>query len=776
MQTEKDLAMATSHFKVPDMDCPTCVEKIERAIRTIRNVEEVSVNLMSQTVRITHGPIDQNLLKQTIQSIGYTIAEDRRAIWSVPDMECAGCAEKVERAIQALTGVSSVTTSVMSQKVTVTYDPTAIAPNAIAKAIGHAGYTPGETTAQTAPSFWQNREQVLTCLSGIFFFAGLITTYLFPDPDHAPLWTGHLTWMESLYLIAAILGGFNFFPAAFRALKSFSLDMDFLMASAIVGAALIGEHMEAAAIAFLFSTAELLEDYAVARARRSLHALMELAPDTATVVRSGIEITLPVEAVERDERVLVRPGEKVPLDGTVIKGTSTINQAPITGESMPVAKQVGDRVFAGTINCEGYVEIRAEKLASESTFARIIQLVEEAEEKRAPSEQFVRKFARYYTPVVTFFAIAIMLIPALVFGADFNTYFVQGLTLLVIACPCALVISTPVAVISGITSAARNGVLIKGGNHLETLGNIKVIAFDKTGTLTQGQPEVTDIITLNGKTEQDVLSIAAALEYQSKHPIAQAIIQKANGCILPPVTTFESLTGKGVSGYINGTEYMVGKPDLFPGHIESVERLQQEGKTTMVVGTRVEPIGIIAVSDTVRPSAKNAITALRAQGIQHIVMLTGDNEPTAKAMAEQLGIAEWQANLLPEDKVAALENLRKQYGPVAMIGDGVNDAPALATANVGIAMGAAGTATALETADVALMADDLSKLPYLFQLTRKSRTVIHQNVAFSILVKMALAIGVFPGAVSLVIAVLVGDMGTALTVTGNALRLARLRA
>ena len=402
-------------------------------------------------------------------------------------------------------------------------------------------------------------------------------------------------------------------------------------------------------------------------------------------------------------------------------------------------------------------------------------MVEAAEEKRAPIERFVRKFARVYTPAVVLAALAVMLIPSLLWGADFSAHFVQGLTLLVIACPCALVISTPVAIVSGIASAARHGVLIKGGMHLEALGAVQAVAFDKTGTLTHGRPVVTDVVALDGHSEADMLAIAAALEQHSGHPIARAIVEKCNGQALPDVSDFESLTGQGVRGRIADVPYCVGRPELFAEHQGLAETLQREGKTVVLLGTGTQVLGMIAVADTVRADAKEAIAALHRQGIRHVVMLSGDNEPTARAIARQLGIDHYQANLLPEDKVAAVRDLQARYGLVAMVGDGVNDAPALAVADVGIAMGAAGTDVALETADVALMADDLSRLPYLFGLSRKAHRIIRQNIAAAILIKVALAAGVVPGLVSLVVAVLVGDMGTSLGVTGNALRLARVK-
>ncbi len=693
-------------------------------------------------------------------------------VYAIPDMECAGCAAKVERAIRGLDGVLEVSTSVMAQRVTVHYIQGVVDTRQMSSAIRDAGYTVGEGTPGK-PSFRKDREKVLTLLSGLFFALGLAARWGWPE---VALWQGHIGLSGLLFLISALLGGFNFFPAGIRALRTFSLDMDFLMTAAIFGAAVIGEYLEAAAIAFLFSTAELLEGYAIDRARHSLRTLMELAPDTATVRRNGREVTVPIEGVQPDERVVVRPGEKIPVDGEVVEGVSAVDQSPITGESMPVTKQAGDETFAGTINREGYLEIRTTRGASESTLSRIVRMVEEAEDRRAPSEQFVRKFARYYTPAVTLLALVVILLPPLVFGASFDTWFLRGLTLLVIACPCALVISTPVAVVSGITSAARNGVLIKGGNHLEALGEVRAVAFDKTGTLTHGSPEVTDIVSFNGQPEAEVLRIAAALERRSQHPIAGAILKRAEGLTLPDVSGFESITGQGVRARIDHIAYLAGKPDLFPIPApEAVGRLNREGKTTVLVGTDSELIGALAVADTVRQNAGETVRALHQSGIQRVVMLTGDNEATARAIAGELGVDEWQAGLLPEQKVEAVRELRRRYGQTAMVGDGVNDAPALAIASVGIAMGAAGTDTALETADVALMADDLSKLPYLFRLSRTSRRVIRQNVWTSILVKFILAAGVFPGLVSLVAAVLAGDMGTSLGVTGNALRLARVR-
>ncbi|MGA1197089.1 MAG: heavy metal translocating P-type ATPase, partial [Candidatus Latescibacterota bacterium] len=523
-----------------------------------------------------------------------------RLVLSVPDMECAGCAEKVERAVRSLVGICDVQTSVMSQKVTVHYLANDTHADVISEAIRQAGYSPNAEEVEML-SFWRNRERVCTLFAGVFFFLGLGLSWTVGQVEAQPVWTGHFEWYQVFYVLAAILGGSNFFAAGFRSLRSFSLDIDFLMTIAIIGAVVIGEYMEAAAIAFLFSTAELLEDYAIDRARRSLKNLMDLAPDVATLKTEVGERVVSVEEVICDQIVIVRPGEKVPVDGEVVDGVSTVDQSPITGESMPVNKGVGNDVFAGTINLEGYLEVRATRVASESTFQRIIQMVEEAEEHRAPSEQFVQTFSRYYTPAVTVLALGVILIPSLLLGGEFSLWFVRGLTLLVIACPCALVISTPIAVVSGITSAARQGVLIKGGNYLEAAGGVRVVAFDKTGTLTYGKPVVTDVVAVQGWAEADVLRIASALEMRSGHPVAHAI------CAFSPtdadvgVTDFRSITGKGVCGRVDGVMYQVGSPSLFSADGKAwVEDFQKAGKTAVLVGTQAEIKGVIAVADTVR--------------------------------------------------------------------------------------------------------------------------------------------------------------------------------
>ncbi|MCZ6634818.1 MAG: cation-translocating P-type ATPase [bacterium] len=696
--------------------------------------------------------------------------------FTVPDMECPGCVANIERALADLSGVSDVQVSLVAQKVSLTYRPETISLERIFQTVQEAGYIVSESPTKTpAPkSFWAHNR--LTILSGFFFFLGLLFRAIaissFPLAGLPTLFSP----ATACLILAALLGGFNFIPAGLRSLRTLALDMNFLMTAAVCGALVVGEYVEAATIAFLFSLAERLEDYAIDRARNTLKTLMDLAPELATVKRAGQERTVPVEEVAPGELVIVRPGDKIPVDGKVAEGHSSVDQSPITGESMPVEKAPGDTVFAATLNCDGYLEIHTSKSANDSTLSRIVRLVEEAETRRAPSEQFVQKFARIYTPVVTLMAILLMAVPTLFFGADFHTWFIRGLTLLVIACPCALVISTPVAVVSALTGAARNGVLIKGGNHLEALGSIQALAFDKTGTLTSGLPKVTDIIPLNGHSRQEVLQIAAALEQKARHPIAEAVLAEMQDQDIPMATDFQTLPGLGVSAKLGETRYQLGSPALFSQTLpDQIDPLYRAGKTAFLLGTPTELLGILAVADPLRQTAPQTIQSLKALGISHITMLTGDHERTASATAKQLGLDSWQAGLLPEQKMEALQILQDRYGSTAMVGDGINDAPALASASVGIAMGVAGTDTALETADVALMTDDLTKIPYLLTLSRTARKVIRQNIWVAILLKLVLAIGIFPGVVSLITAILIGDLGATLGVTAHALRLARIR-
>lgn len=559
------------------------------------------------------------------------------------------------------------------------------------------------------------------------------------------------------------------------------------MTIAVIGAAFIGEWGEGATVVILFAISEALETYSMDKARQSIRTLMDIAPREALIRRGNQELMVEVEDIQLGDIMIVKPGQKIAMDGTVDKGLSSVNQAAITGESVPVSKTKGDEVFAGTINEEGVLEIKVTKRVEDTTIAKIIHLVEEAQAERAPSQAFVDRFAKYYTPIIIMVAFGAAVVPPLFFGADWSEWIYQGLAVLVVGCPCALVISTPVAIVTAIGNAAKNGVLIKGGIHLEEMGGIKALAFDKTGTLTKGSPAVTDFIPSPGTDSKQLLSAVAALENGSRHPLASAIMKKAEQEGLDyqniEVEDFASITGKGIKGKIGGETCYVGSPNLFDEVLQNgipeelrtvILDLQNQGKTVMASGTPAGIMGVIAVADVLRENSRDVIQKLHALGIEKTIMLTGDNLGTAKAIGVQAGVTDIKAELLPADKLSYIKDLREKYKRAGMVGDGVNDAPALAASTVGIAMGGAGTDTALETADIALMADDLGKLPFTVKLSRKAMTIIKQNITFSLGIKLVALLLVIPGWLTLWIAIF-ADMGATLIVTLNGLRLLRIR-
>ncbi len=642
------------------------------------------------------------------------------------------------------------------------------------------------------PSPWRTEEARRTYVSGALWLIGISLVIGTHAPDQAGWLRVRLDAVGLVFLAGALVGGWNFFPKGVRAARTFKLDMNFLMTVAIIGALLIGEPLEAAAIAFLFSLAELLEHSAVVRARNSIDLLIRLSPENATVVSAdGGERSVATSELVAGQRVRVRPGEKVPIDGVVLEGESAVNEANLTGESVPVAKGIGDPVYASTLNQEGFLEIEATTDAGDTALDRIVRLVRQAQARRSPTEQFIQKFARYYTPSVTLLAALTMLVPPILGLGTGLTWFVRGLTLLVIACPCALVIATPVTVVSGLTSAARNGVLIKGGEYLEALGGTCAMAFDKTGTLTYGRLEVTDVVSLDGTAPGEVLALAAAVEARSEHPIGRAIVARATNpsspvvdASVPSVVEFQARPGRGVLARVNGSEVIVGTAELFEQEgwtnldreqETRLEALETEGKTVVIVGQDGVPGGFIGLSDEIRPEAGPVLGKLRRQGIHEQIMLTGDHERVARAVGERLGVETVMASLLPEEKVEAVRELSARHKGTAMLGDGVNDAPALAAASVGIAMGGAGSPATVETADVTLMADDLNMLPYAVRVSQVARRLIRFNIALAVGLKILLAAGAIAGTVSLLVAVLVGDMGASLAVTLNAMRLANLR-
>jgi Cd2+/Zn2+-exporting ATPase len=617
---------------------------------------------------------------------------------------------------------------------------------------------------------WREREALYIVVSFLLLSGGLFFEFFLRDKTPAMI----------LFLGVVAVSGHRIVKDGILSTLKLHFSIDLLMTIAAAGAFLIGHGEEGAMVLFLFSIAEFLEEHAADRARNSLRELMRVAPETARLRRNGEEVEVHIHEAGVGDMVVVKPGEKIPLDGIVVRGTARVNQAPITGESLPVVKEEGGKVYAGTINEDGYLEIRVTRKPSETLLSRIVEMVAESQRRKSRTEKFIDKFSRHYTPAVIILAFLVAALPP-VFGMPFREWFYRALVLLVVSCPCALAISTPVSMVSGITSAARNGVLIKGSTYLEELSRVRTVAFDKTGTLTMGRPVVTGVVAADGQKEVEVLRIAASLEAKSEHPIARAVVEEAErqGLRLRDIKDFRAVAGKGVIGQIKGKTYRVGNRRFFEEEgirfsDREVTKMEAEGRTVVLVGDGGWSFGIIAVMDQLREGAVEAVRSLKEKGIR-VVMLTGDNKSTARAIARAAGVDEYHASLLPEDKVRIIDKLTRGYGGVAMVGDGVNDAPALARATVGIAMGAIGSDVALETADIALMEDNLFNLSRLFELSRRTLRVVKENVVASIAVKGSLAILALPGMVTLWMAVGVGDMGLSLAVILNAMRLSRVK-
>ncbi|MDQ0207580.1 heavy metal translocating P-type ATPase [Alkalicoccobacillus murimartini] len=698
-------------------------------------------------------------------------------VYRVEGFSCAGCAGTFEKNVKKLDGVSDAKVNFGASKITVE-GTTSV--EALEKAGAfeklkvrpeHDRSAPRVEEPTVNQTFIQKHITVIGSL--LFLVFGLISQGINGGDNLVTV----LAFATSM-----VVGGYSLFKQGLVNLSRFQFDMRTLMTIAVIGAAIIGEWTEGAIVVILFAISEALERFSMDRARQSIRSLMDIAPKEALIKRNGQEMTVRVEEIAIGDVMIVKPGQKLAMDGIVVGGHSSVNQAAITGESIPVEKNTDDDVFAGTLNEEGLLEVRVTKHVEDTTISKVIQLVEDAQAERAPSQAFVDRFAKYYTPAIILVAALVATLPPLFMGGDWSTWIYQGLAVLVVGCPCALVISTPVAIVTAIGNAAKHGVLIKGGVYLEETGSLKAIAFDKTGTLTKGVPVVTDLSLVEDTDRQDVLKIVAALESRSQHPLASAIVRKAEQEHVQYksvyVTEFSSITGKGVTGVIDGVTYYVGSPKLFEGRIEEqstfIKQLQDQGKTVMVVGTEQAIIGCIAVADEVRESSKSVISALHEIGIRTTIMLTGDNKGTAQAIGQQIGVTDVKAELMPEDKLTYMKEFKKTHGKVAMIGDGVNDAPALAASTVGIAMGGAGTDTALETADIALMGDDLKKLPYTIKLSRRALTIIKQNITFSLGIKLLALMLVVPGWLTLWIAIL-ADVGATLLVTANGLRLLRVK-
>ena len=716
--------MPTSVFTIPAMDCPTEEGLIRRRLRTVHGISDLRFDLLGRRLTVLHDNADDALIVAALSDIGMVPA-------AVPEPAQKDAAS-----------------------------------NACEDCACDSSSNPDPNEARP---WW--RRHGLFALSGVLaasaeamYFAGVKETSL-------PV--------VAVAVVSILLGGLPTFRKGWTALRTFTLNINFLMTVAILGGAVIGAWPEIALVTFLFALAELIEAKALDRARNAVKGLMAMAPDEASVKQDdGSWTVVSAGAVPVGAVVQVKPGERLALDGVVVAGESSVNQAPVTGESVPVDKQVGDKVFAGTINESGVLEFKTTGGKDQTTLAKIIRTVQEAQGSRAPTQRFVDTFARVYTPVVCVAAVLVAVVPWLAFGQPFYPWLYKALVLLVIACPCALVISTPVTVVSGLTAAAKRGILIKGGVHLENGRKLKVVALDKTGTITEGKPRVTDVQPIGGASKDEVLRIAASLDALSQHPVALAVVAAWSG-ERASVEAFKSLTGRGVEGRIDGAAYFVGNHRLAEERqvcspeVEAVlAGFEVQGKTTVVVASASTVLGVIAVADTPRESSVEAIKSLHDMGIKTL-MLSGDNQSTASAIAKTVGIDESRGGMLPEDKLAEIERLTKEHGDaIGMVGDGVNDAPALAKSTIGFAMGAAGTDTALETADVALMQDDLRGLPEFIALSRRTGSILTQNIALAIGIKVIFFALTVAGMGTMWMAV-IADVGASILVVGNGLRTLR---
>ncbi|MHB9037363.1 MAG: heavy metal translocating P-type ATPase [Armatimonadota bacterium] len=756
-------------------DCEQCILRLQEALAEIDGVHDVSVDTSLQRVRLTYEKdlVTFEEISERATAVGVTITERyKHERLRLVGLDCPDCAQKLERAIQKIRGVAWASLNYATSVLIVEFEPDITGLPTIAKRIRQFGYDTEEEIPGMPPSakarIFRSTRTALTVMSGMLLAAGLALQLAHVGQQLLP----------ALFIAAAITGGIYPIRAGILSAKSLILDTNFLMTTAAVGAVALGDFSEAAAVMFLFSLGSTLEAYTVDKTRRSIKSLIEEFPTHAAVKRNGRIEQLPLEQVEIGDIVIIKPGDKIPVDGTVIEGESALNESPITGESMPVSKVRGDSVYTGSINGRGALEVRTTTRSDDNTLARIVHLVEEAQAQKAPSQRFSETFGRIYTPAVIALALLVGFGGTLVLGGDYRSWVTRALTLLIVSCPCALVISTPVAIVAAIGNAARSGVLIKGGAHLEMLGDVSIVAFDKTGTLTIGKPSVTDVIPANGHTANEVLSISAAVESRSEHPLADSILEKARELDLPehPISFFEAYPGKGARAVVNGGLYYAGSKRLMDELGIAIPKdgpiaeLSEAGDTVIYLSDESVLWGAIAASDQVKGSSASAIAELKTNGIKQTVMLTGDNVRAAALVARSLGIDQTHAELLPEDKLTRIRELGTKRDRVAMVGDGINDAPALAAADVGIAMGGAGSHAAIEAADVALMADDIVMLPYALALSRKSKNIIRQNVAIALGAIVILIAGALSQKVTLATGVL-GHEGSALLVIANSMRL-----
>jgi Cd2+/Zn2+-exporting ATPase len=763
-------------LRLEGLDCPECAGAVEHSVGHIPGVLRATANFAAARLSVEYDSEATGLdrIAEAVGQTGYRVllpgAASDAVVVRVAEMDCQDEVKAIEGRLRTMPGVASWQVNLLERTLRLQFDPAAVEPEAILAAIRALGMS-AELASRAAPAVAWRRDPLLlsTLASGLFLGAALIGDRLWPSAGHQGVLHGAAlcagAWMAARKALWAVLAR--------------RLDMNVLMTVAVIGAVLIGQWDEAASVAFLFALAQVLETYSLDRARQAVRRLMAVAPPEAMVRRDGQETRVPVAGVGVGEVVVVRPGERIPLDGLVRAGCSGVNQAPITGESMPVEKAPGAQVYAGTINGEGALDVEVTHRARETMLARIIALVEEAQAQKAPTQTTVERFAAIYTPAVIAGAALIAALPPLLGAEAAWPWIYRALVLLVISCPCALVISTPVAVVCALARAARAGILIKGGRFLEALGGLRALAFDKTGTLTRGRPSISEVRPLDGADSREVLRLAAAVEARSEHPLAGAILRaaRAQGIEWPQATAFQAVPGRGAWAQVDGATYHLGShryaEDLGvcgDGIEEHLRALEARGQTPVILSDGVRVLGVLAVEDEVREGACGSLRALRDMGLKHLVVLTGDVAPTAEAVARQVGADEVRAQLLPEEKVGAVQDLVRRHGAVGMVGDGINDAPALAAATVGIAMGAAGTDAAIETADVALMRDDLQQIPLAVRLGRRTSRIIRINIAISLATKAVfLTLGAL-GYATLWMAV-AADMGTSLAVITNGMRL-----
>ena len=750
-----------------------CLERLETSLKNQRGIQRAHVERHNdpQVLCLHYNPSLTSLeqVQRIAERAGAKIANRyRHEVIPIRGVDCSDCVTVLEHSISRIDGVLDVKASYTAQKIFIEYDTKATNQGAIERRIQHLGY---QIPREGARKWYEeNRALLFSLVAGLFLLLGWLGESFFEFPYPISL---------GMYLLAYVLAGWDTAIHAWYALKARTFDTDILMIAAALGAAFLGEFAEGALLLFLFSLGHAMERRVLDQARNAIRALSELAPKTALVKRQGQEVEIPVDEIKLEDMVLIRPGTRIPVDGIVTKGSSAVDQSPITGESNPVDKAISEEVFAGSVNGPGVLEIQVTRLAKDSTLARVTKMIEQAQAQKSPTQQLTERFMGWFVPAVLILDLLLILIPPL-FGVPFTVSFSRAMVLLVAASPCALALGTPAAIMAGVAQAARNGVLVKGGRHLENLGRLKALAFDKTGTLTQGKLQLTDIVSANSASEAEVLALAAAVESRSAHPLAKAIVRESDSrqLKLPEVEDVEALTGRGMNARLQNNTVQVGSVQSMkesgiqvpPIILEKVEILTNQGKTTMLVSKGGETLGLLAVADTIRPDTKNTISELHSQGIRKMVMLTGDNPQVAAHIARQIGMDEFRAQLMPEDKVTAVRSLVAQYQDVGMVGDGVNDAPALANATVGIALGGASTDVALETADVALMGDDLTKLPFAVALGRATRNLILQNLVIAMGVIFTLILSALFGWAGLGITVLIHE-GSTIVVALNSLRL-----